>query len=101
MKIILGKGGSGKTVSLIKESHKNGQYIVCLDQLEASRIHTTAIGMGLNIPFPITFAEFLNRQYYSKGVRGFLIDNIDALLVRICPNVSIDIVTLREECNSI
>ena len=35
--------------------------------------------MGLKIPLPITYIEFVNKEYHSKGISGFLIDNLERL----------------------
>lgn len=81
-KIILPKG-QGKTIELIKMSADNKWYIVCHSIYECSRIHCTAMEMNLKIPFPITYDEFINGKYYGKGIRGFLVDNVDLLVQHI------------------
>ena len=80
MEIICKSRRMGKTTDLIKLSAKSGGYIVCLCLDEANRIFHQADSMGLNIPYPITFSEFINKQYYGKGIKEFLIDNADLLL---------------------
>jgi len=79
MQKILGKKLSGKTKELIKISAKTGFYIVTKDQSNAKNIVYTAKTMGLKIHEPITFYEFMYRQYGRK-VDGVLIDNADLLL---------------------
>lgn len=51
-----------------------------MDQDEASRIAGMANEMGCNIPFPITFREFIDKRYHSKNIKGFLIDNVEYLI---------------------
>ena len=80
-KIILERGG-GKTTKLIEMSAKTGAYIVCTNHAEASMIAGFASKNGHNIPFPITYSEFLDKQYY-RGLPGVLIDNAEMLLDRI------------------
>ena len=80
MRMIYRPRGEGKTTELIKISAEKQQYIVCINQMECSRIFSQARLMGLDIPFPITFDEFIKREYYGKGIKGFLIDNADQLL---------------------
>ena len=80
MKVILGHRQTGKTVKLIRMSAKTNTYIVASSQQEASRIFRKAKELGLNIPLPITFNEFISHGYYGKGINGFLIDNADYLL---------------------
>jgi hypothetical protein len=47
---------------------------------EASRIQIEAEKMGLQIPFPISYFEFLRKDYCRKGIKGFLIDDADVFL---------------------
>jgi len=80
MKIITGAKRVGKTFNLIQESAKTGHYIVCHSREECSRIFSEALKHELNIPFPISYHEFIERKYYGKHISGFLIDDIDRLL---------------------
>jgi len=94
-KIILGKG-KGKTTELIKQSAESGDYIICHSLNECSRIQFKAGEMGLNIPFPASYDEFINGNYYSKGIRGFLIDNVDMLLQHMT-NVPVNAITITKD----
>lgn len=85
MKKILAERRKGKTTQLIQLSAVSGHYIVCRSPAEAGRICAVANEMGKNIPTPITYEEFLNRNYYAKGIGGFLIDNADHLLMAMSP----------------
>lgn len=78
-KIIMNRG-YGKTTQLIKKSAKTSNYIVCQNQLEASRIQDEAQKLGLDIPFPITYREFIRHEYRGQNINGFLIDNLEYLL---------------------
>lgn len=80
MKTIIAERNGGKTTELIKMSSDSSDYIVCHNQKEASIIHLRAIDSGYKIPFPLTYDEFIENRYLSKGVKGFLIDNVDMLL---------------------
>lgn len=77
---IFKKRGGGKTMDLIDKSAETGAYIVCLNQNEASRIAAIAQEKNKDIPFPLTFEEFDEHQYHGKGVKGFLIDNLDMFI---------------------
>jgi hypothetical protein len=77
-KIILGRG-EGKTDCLIRLSAENHNYIVCATMQEAGRIQQRANELGLDIVLPITYREFVERDYNGRGVKGFLIDNIEHL----------------------
>lgn len=77
--IYLGRG-EGKTTKLIELSSKDGGYIVCHSMNECRRIAGVARDMGMNIPFPICYGEFMERRYNSQGVKNLYIDNVDMLL---------------------
>jgi hypothetical protein len=77
-KIIMVRG-YGKTTQLIKKSAQNGDYIVCYNTDEALYIQHMAKNMGLDIPLPVTYREFLNKEY-SDNIKGFLFDNVDEFL---------------------
>jgi hypothetical protein len=77
MKIKIGRRDSGKTVELIKQSAETGYYIICFSNTEANRVAKVARDMGLKIPYPLSAHEFMSQQYFYRGIKGFLIDNID------------------------
>jgi len=80
MKIVVSSRGMGKTTLCILESAASGAHIVCANHAEAYRIAEQAKEMGKEIPFPLTYDEFIRGEYSGKGVRGLLIDNADRLL---------------------
>lgn len=84
--------GYGKTTQLIKKSAKSGDYIVCNKLDEANRIQYEAKQMGLDIPLPITYAEFVEKRY-GRNISGFLIDNLESLL-QYLSNVPVNAVTM-------
>jgi hypothetical protein len=92
MKVIAGDRGTGKTVALIRESAKTGAYIVVAHQRLASWTAEKAREMGLKIPFPITFDEFLDgRSTYGRGMEyHVLIDDVNLLLLRLARSIPID-----------
>ena len=92
MEKIITPRGHGKTLQLIKKSASSGNYIVCSNSDEAKRIFSEAVKMGLKIPFPITYREFI-RNEYKRELSGFLIDNVD-LFVKSFTNVPINAITL-------
>ena len=83
MNIINLERGHGKTYHLITEAAKNNAYIVCRDKAEAERIFQIALDRELNINFPITFQEFINKWYHGMGIKEFMIDDVDILLYRL------------------
>lgn len=93
MKIILSPRQFGKTTRiLIKANNYNG-YIVCHNHDEIKRISRQAKKMKLKINFPMTFDEFIKKQYYGKGVKKFHIDNAEILL-QMLTEVPIETITL-------
>lgn len=96
MKVIADDRQTGKTTELIKMSAETGFYIVCHSRREAGRVFRVAIESDLVIPFPKTHREFLAHQYYSPGIKGFLIDNLD-LLVLSLTDVLVEAVTITVE----
>lgn len=93
-KIILGNG-KGKTEQLIRMSDETGHYIVCASMHEADAIHQRARVMGLKIPLPITYREFVRGEYSAKGIKGFLIDDVERLVISMT-TVYISAITLTD-----
>ena len=96
MRVIALPKGAGKTTELIKISQETGAYIVCHSQDEASRISFVATGMGAKIPFPLTYAEFIQHQYHAPGVRTVVVDNAD-WLVRYISRVPVAAITITTD----
>ena len=94
MNIIYGGRGAGKTTRLIEKSEKDRGYIVCHSKGECSRIFAQAERMKINIPFPMTYAEFITGDYRGARISGFHIDNVDMLLSHLCGGVPLKTVTL-------
>lgn len=69
MRIIYGPAGSGKTMQLIRIAAKHNYYMVVKDMEEARRVNTEAHKLGFNIPFPLTYREFLEGEYYKQGIK--------------------------------
>jgi len=80
MRILQMARAAGKTHKLIKLSAERGAYIVCRDEQEAERIFQSALDRELDINFPITYSEFENKRYYGRGIKEFMIDDVDQLL---------------------
>jgi hypothetical protein len=96
MKVIATKRRKGKTIKTIEYAAKDGGYIVCKDQQEASRVFHFAKELGLDINFPLTFDEFLDKQFYARGIKSLYIDNLDLLIQYMSPHVPIKLVTLTD-----
>ena len=61
-KICVGSRQSGKTIELIKHSCLYGQIIVVAASVSVRYIEQKAKELGLNIPAPITYDEFINNK---------------------------------------
>lgn len=94
-KIIMPRN-SGKTTLLIKKASETNSYIVCSTQSECIRLQDEALYMGLRIPLPITYSEFLNGEYDKSGIKSIMIDNVELFLQSIT-NVRIKAITLSDE----
>lgn len=101
MKLFLSGRHTGKTTELIKLAAERFCYIVCRSRTEADRIAGIAKKLNLDIPYPITYGDFIRVDYYHKGVRGFVIDDVDALLSAMCPHVPIIGITLNTEQDAV
>lgn len=88
--------GTGKTYQLIKLSAETGDTIICTRIEECNKIDLDAQEMGLLIPFPLTYNEFINKRYLGKHIKGFLIDNIELLIQEMC-NVPVNAITISSE----
>lgn len=89
MKLIIGARRAGKTTRLIRESAEKSYYIVCDSEREARLISEQARSLGLDIPFPLTYREFVEGRYNVRGIKGFLIDELEFLLQFLSPRVPI------------
>lgn len=94
MTIITGKRGTGKSTWLLHESARTMQYIVCSHHAVATSLVRAAQNLGLDIPFPLTYEDFLQHRYYGKGIKGFLIDDAESLFQHISGSVSVTAVVL-------
>lgn len=91
MKIIRNGRGKGKTSELIRQSARDGKYILCMNKARAHYIYEVAIEMNLNIPYPITIADLPLRGF--KG--HILVDDIDYILSELI-GAKVDVATTSE-----
>lgn len=94
---------AGKTTKLIKLADNYNGYIVCIDRREQERVFSVSQKMkergeiqGIN--FPITFSDFLNKNYAGRGCKKLFIDNADMLLqsMALC---EVDTITVSSQPN--
>jgi len=75
---------AGKTTFLIRKAAKEGGYIVCLSHQECWRVAEAAKDMNLNIAFPITFDDLIERKLHGGNCSPLHIDDADLLLKHLC-----------------
>lgn len=97
MKVYYKEKGKGKTTELIKTAVKDFLYMVVKDNERAHQVFRQAKEMGLDIPFPITFREFVNGRFYGSGVRGFAIDDVDMLVEYLARGRPVKAISLTKE----
>ena len=54
------------------------------------------MNFGYNIPFPLTFEQFLSGHYYRQGIEKVYVDNVD-MLVNYISTVPVAAITLTSE----
>lgn len=80
MKIIQRARGCGKTFEIIQLAAKHDGYIVVRDKATVARVAQQARDMKLKISFPLTYEEFIRREYHPSGVDQVFIDDVDAMI---------------------
>ena len=93
--LILGSRGSGKSTELIKRSAEEGLYILTSTRKQAEYLVEQAKKMGYNIPFPVTWEEFVESHFRGSCIRrdGLLIDDAENLLPYIFKGIPVKAVT--------
>ncbi len=86
---IIGEKGTGKTEKLIELAAKDFCYIVVRSESVARQIAERARKKGIDIPFPLTYNEFIKGNFYGRGIRCFVIDDVDALLWHLARGVRV------------
>lgn len=77
IRIVSGARGTGRTTEMIRVAAESFAYIICPDYKQVAYVRDMAREMGVDIPFPLTWNQFVNGKYYGRGIRGFVIDNLD------------------------
>lgn len=96
MKVYARPRQGGKTTELVRLAAGEFLYVVCPDRRQVRYVAQLARDMGLDIPFPMTWGEFLRGDYRAKGVEGFVIDNLD-LCIQGMSHVPVRAVSLTDE----
>jgi hypothetical protein len=84
MKAIHGDRRSGKTTKLIELSSKEELTIICISRRHVDLVSDQARKMVKNIPQPFTFDQLLSGKLKGRHIKGFLFDDLDAMLQTLC-----------------
>lgn len=60
-------------------------------------VQSKANEMGLNIPFPLTYDEFISKKFFAKGIKGFLIDDADYMIREMSGSVPVNAITMSTD----
>lgn len=95
MKVIYDERQSGKTTKLIQECAKDRYSLIVVPNRFMCRcVFEQAKSLGYDIPFPITFREFLNGEFCEKHIENFYIDELPTCLAKLAKGVPIKTVTV-------
>ena len=93
--IIIGSRGSGKTTELFKRSADEHLYILTGTKGQAQCLFAQAREMGYNIPFPVSWEEFVRGDLDGTSIQedGVLIDEAAHVLSRALRGIPIKAAT--------
>lgn len=98
MEIILKNRGGGKTAELIRRSAKSGLYILTKDYARSRAVAEQARDMGINIPFPVTVADYMHSDGFNGSfINKIYIDDADDILQAIFCRVQIEAATITKD----
>ena len=100
--LIVADRQTGKTRHLItKCSQDEYSLIVCPTRMMCNYVFKEARNMGLEIPMPITFSDFVAGKFYPKNVNNFYFDELQISLEVMANGVPIDtaIIGFNEDSN--
>lgn len=82
MKIIARGRRTGKTMEVIRESARTGNYILVSNQFQAKNVFKLSLEMGVSIPYPLTVSEMEKGSIQRTSVKrdGIIVDNADYIL---------------------
>ena len=69
--------------------------IVTANRNMAYCIMQQAVNMGIHIPMPITFEEFVKKRWCGRYIQAFLFDNLDICLSNVARGISIRAVSME------
>ena len=101
MRIIYRGRQTGRTNELIQlaaEAITNGElvYIVCATRDRAQMIARKAEELNLQIQYPPDYDEFLSKQWFSRHIDRFYIDDVEHL-IQYLGNGKVAAITLEKQ----
>lgn len=84
MKIIVGGRASGKTTKLIQESAETGRRILTYNKESVERICCQALGLGYDIPTPLSVNDLKPETKAEIKKQGIIIDDLEPILSSLC-----------------
>ena len=97
-KLIIASRGTGKTELLINECSKHKYaIIVCPNARMCDYTYKMAADMGIKIPKPITFNDFVKGNFDSAHIDNFFFDELQLSLSNMSGGVPIDTVVIGSE----
>ena len=100
MRLIIGPRHSGRTTQLIQLCSQLGGTvrIIVPNATQKENIKGLAREMGVEIPEPVII-DRLKLQRYGDNTQGYLIDNLDQILIRLTGGLPVFVATMEsEEC---
>src|SRR4051812_26434358 len=88
-----------RLIYLCHEAEARGEvsYMVVMNAKRAFEVAQKAKELDLQIGFPLTFNEFLDRRWYAPHIKNFFIDDVDRLLKGLAQPIAIPAVTILKE----
>lgn len=99
--IIVADRCTGKTRHLIQKcSQDEYSLIVCPNGMMCNYTFKEAESMGVKIPMPITFEDFVSGKFSSRNVNKFYFDELGISLSGMAKGIPIDTVIIGFETDS-
>ena len=98
MNIIYKKQRGGKTTQLLELASKQEGYnlVVCNSHQDVKRLWGIILEKKYGLPQPITFYDFIKRNYCGRNIENIYIDNADILLQFMCDSTKIGGITITK-----
>jgi hypothetical protein len=79
MEVVVKPRQGGKSETILRLAAQHFSYIVCPTLADVQELWQRARELDLmsKLPQPITWNEFINHRYRSRGIRSFMIDDLD------------------------